>query len=300
MQLRKLLKFVVLPLMLLAHQTVVPEIRQPLTGNQVGGMIESWTGNRARHYGFSHSMVKRMICLESSGNPNAVSQKRAYGLLQVKLSTAREVTQDGSLTREALLDPFLNIDVALKYLRMLVRYFGGDLDLALVSYNMGMGRVDSLRALGLNPPSWYADKVRGRNASTASANGFRRNEARHRLLYAEQMGTQYDSGVSERRLGIPVRAEGVRIHRDSPGEQVLPTGLLFASREQVRGGERVLGQGFQDQAETVHEVLPGICQAPVDRGGPEVHPERKSSADLWTIGLDGLPDPEHMGLCVCV
>ena len=72
---------------------------------------------------------------ESSFKLRALSHKGASGLMQLMPATARRL----GVTN--IYDPKQNIDGGVKYMRMLLDMFGGDVRLALAGYNAGEGAV---------------------------------------------------------------------------------------------------------------------------------------------------------------
>lgn len=97
--------------------------------------LESVIRPAATKYGLDPHLVAAVIWTESSGDPNAVSEKGARGLMQLMPETARElgVTQ--------ILDPRQNVDGGARYLRQMLDRHGGDLSLALAAYNAGPAAV---------------------------------------------------------------------------------------------------------------------------------------------------------------
>ena len=89
-------------------------------------------------------LVKQVIQQESGGNPDAVSDKDAVGLMQVLPSTAAEIAQDLGLKDYDLKDPETNIAIGSEYLKRLLQQFDGDVELALTAYHSGPGRVQRL------------------------------------------------------------------------------------------------------------------------------------------------------------
>ena len=86
------------------------------------------------------ALVKAVIAVESSFEPNAVSPKGALGLMQIIPETGARYGVVGEKKRSAervLLDPAVNIRVGARYLRDLLTLFGHDLTLALAAYNAG-------------------------------------------------------------------------------------------------------------------------------------------------------------------
>jgi hypothetical protein len=82
-------------------------------------------------YGLPDGVLQRLVGVESSGNPKAVSKKGATGLGQLMPETAKEL----GVTDPT--DPVQNIHGAAKYLRNNLDKFSGDLGQALAGYNAG-------------------------------------------------------------------------------------------------------------------------------------------------------------------
>lgn len=89
----------------------------------------------ARTYGVESALVKAVVQAESSFNPQAVSHKGAYGLMQLLPATAHRygVTD--------IADPAQNVRGGVRYLRDLLRLFDDDTRLALAAYNAGENAV---------------------------------------------------------------------------------------------------------------------------------------------------------------
>jgi soluble lytic murein transglycosylase-like protein len=85
--------------------------------------------------GVSENLIKAVIMQESGGDPRAVSSKGAKGLMQLMDATAKELGVRNSF------NPVENIRGGARYLGNLLREFKGDLELALASYNAGIGTV---------------------------------------------------------------------------------------------------------------------------------------------------------------
>jgi len=86
---------------------------------------------------FIHAVIKQ----ESRYNPKAVSYVGAQGLMQMMPATAQ---------RFGLKDPFdakANVEAGTKYLKWLLKRFGGDVSLALAGYNAGEGAVDKYKGV---------------------------------------------------------------------------------------------------------------------------------------------------------
>ncbi len=88
----------------------------------------------AKKYGLSAAFIRKLIEVESGGNPKAVSPKGAMGLMQLMPETCEDL---------GILDPFdirQNIEGGVRYFRGLLDHFGS-VELALAAYNAGPGRV---------------------------------------------------------------------------------------------------------------------------------------------------------------
>ena len=84
--------------------------------------------------GVPASLVERVIKRESGGNPRAVSRGN-YGLMQIRLGTARAMGYSGSAA--GLLDPQTNMTYAVRYLAGAYRAAGGNESRAVGLYARG-------------------------------------------------------------------------------------------------------------------------------------------------------------------
>ncbi len=89
----------------------------------------------AETHGVDPVLVQALIQVESNYKPRARSSKGAMGLMQLMPSTAREYR-----VRNAY-DPAANIGAGVQKLKGLLDKWGGDVRLALASYNAGEGAV---------------------------------------------------------------------------------------------------------------------------------------------------------------
>lgn len=103
--------------------------------------------------GIDPELAFRLVKLESDFNPHATSAVGAIGLTQVMPATARYYVK--GITREGLYEPTTNLRIGFRYLRGLVRQYGGDVNLALLVYNRGPVAVEKARAEGDNPSNGY-------------------------------------------------------------------------------------------------------------------------------------------------
>ena len=90
------------------------------------------------------ALVKAVIAVESSFQPDAVSVKGAVGLMQIIPDTGERYGVVGDATRsieQKLRDPATNLRVGTRHLHYLLGLFADDLELALAAYNAGENAV---------------------------------------------------------------------------------------------------------------------------------------------------------------
>lgn len=107
--------------------------------------------------GIDPAVAFRLVRVESNFQGNAKSPAKAIGFTQLKLGTARHyepwVTERDLRTRD------VNLRIGFRFLRDLVRQYGGDVDLALLAYNRGPARVNEYLDHSGDPDNGYASKV---------------------------------------------------------------------------------------------------------------------------------------------
>jgi len=113
-------------------------------------------------------LIDALIQRESSGNPMAVSDAGAVGLMQIMPGSASDLSgssapsvfdaardrgfdvpdESMATARGLLFDPEINMALGDPYLRDLMRKYDGNIDLALTAYNAGPGAMDSVLESG--------------------------------------------------------------------------------------------------------------------------------------------------------
>ncbi len=140
--------------------------------------VEALVREAAERHHVDPALVRAVIETESNWNPGAMSRKGAMGLMQLIPTTAQRFGAYDAF------NPKQNVDAGVRYLKMLLERFNGNLDLALAAYNAGEGAVD--RAHGV--PSYretrnYVQKVQDayyRPGSGRLDNAFQRPNSIHR------------------------------------------------------------------------------------------------------------------------
>jgi soluble lytic murein transglycosylase-like protein len=118
------------------------------------GEVAELVRRLAPMYGLDANLVLAVIEAESNFNPRARSPKNAQGLMQLIPATAERFGVRNPW------DPEQNMRGGMAYLRWLLRYFDGDVRLALAGYNAGEGAVNKYGGV---PPfaetRAYVDKI---------------------------------------------------------------------------------------------------------------------------------------------
>lgn len=104
-----------------------------------GGHHDALVSKVARQYRIDPHLLASMVTAESAGNPRAISNKGALGLMQVMPGTARSLgVRD---PRALLTDRGLALSTGAAYLKKLQRQFGNNVPLVVAAYNAGPGAV---------------------------------------------------------------------------------------------------------------------------------------------------------------
>ena len=116
--------------------------------------------HESKKYGYDPLLLTAVIITESSFNNWARSSRGAFGLMQIRLATGKELASEVSLRWQgipSLYDPEINIALGAYYLNKLFLHFG-DLGLALEAYNHGPSRLKQYLKKGYRPKR-YSQKV---------------------------------------------------------------------------------------------------------------------------------------------
>jgi hypothetical protein len=132
--------------------------------------------------GVPASLIQRVIMRESGGNPRAVHAGN-YGLMQIRLGTARAMGYTGSAA--GLLDAQTNMTYAVRYLAGAYRAAGGDENRAVALY--ARGYYAEAKARGFSPYAQVASAapaaafapVAFQTAEPFAAPAYRRHARRH-------------------------------------------------------------------------------------------------------------------------
>jgi soluble lytic murein transglycosylase-like protein len=111
---------------------------------QLAGRVERWSEHiteASERYEVDRNLVAAVIAQESGGNQYAVSRAGAKGLMQLMDGTARALGVTSSF------DAKQNILGGVQYLREQLDRFGGNVRLALASYNAGPSAVDKYNGI---------------------------------------------------------------------------------------------------------------------------------------------------------
>ena len=85
--------------------------------------------------GLDYRLVKAVMIAELNGDPTAVSNKGARGLMQIMPDTAHDLKLSNPF------DPEENIQAGTRYLKLLYGLFKGNLEVVLAAYNAGPHKV---------------------------------------------------------------------------------------------------------------------------------------------------------------
>jgi hypothetical protein len=113
-------------------------------------------------YGVEPALIKAHIKQESNWDVNASRfephlNDSSWGLMQVLLTTAKEILGSTSLTASQLLDPRVNIEAGTAYIAKNMKRYGGAISDVIAAYNAGSARFLKNGYTYINQD--YVDKV---------------------------------------------------------------------------------------------------------------------------------------------
>jgi soluble lytic murein transglycosylase-like protein len=108
--------------------------------------IQSLVSEASTRNGVAPALVNAVIMAESAGNPAAISNAGAQGLMQLMPGTSASCGISNAF------DPAQNVDCGTRYLRGLLARYNNNVELAVAAYNAGPGAVDEYHGV---PP--YAE-----------------------------------------------------------------------------------------------------------------------------------------------
>jgi len=124
---------------------------------QIPGDLAAAIYDIAISEGIETDVAFRLVKVESNFRPEAMSQRGAIGYTQILSRTAQ--FYERGLSVDQLRDRDVNLRVGFRFLRDLLRRYDGDIELALLAYNRGPGRVEEILMQGGDPANGYARKV---------------------------------------------------------------------------------------------------------------------------------------------
>ena len=116
-----------------AMLAALPFLAAPVTAS-ANSNLDALIAKHSAAYNVPESLVRRVIKRESGGRPHVVS-KGNYGLMQIRLGTARGMGYRGDA--RGLLDADTNMTYAVKYLANAYKVAGGNHDRAVALYAGG-------------------------------------------------------------------------------------------------------------------------------------------------------------------
>lgn len=105
------------------------------TKYRVGAGLAGEIYDAALAQGVDPALAFRLVSVESEFKERATSPVGAVGLTQLMPATARLFER--GIAREALYDRSTNLRIGLRYLRILIRQYDGNISKALLAYNGG-------------------------------------------------------------------------------------------------------------------------------------------------------------------
>jgi len=149
--------------------SATPEFRYA-TRYRVGADLARTIERAARAEGVDPELAFRLVRVESGFNPRARNHSGAAGLMQLMPSTFRRYSRSAR-GETSLMDPETNARVGMRYMRMLLDMFDGDVHLAVTAYNRGEDNVARMVRRGQRPSPSYTRYVLGTGSNAYQGPG---------------------------------------------------------------------------------------------------------------------------------
>src|SRR5215813_3848842 len=146
---------------LLVALAATPAFAQKLRSD-ASSNLDALIARHAAANNLPEDLVRRVIKRESGGNPRVISAGN-YGLMQIKLPTARSMGYTG--TAAGLLDADTNMTYAVKYLAGAYRVAGGNASRAVHYYASGYYYAAKAKGMKIGQP----DQMQASFGSTVPA-----------------------------------------------------------------------------------------------------------------------------------
>ena len=129
-----------------------------------GNGLDALIAKHAAAHNLPEALLRRVIHRESRGNPRVIS-KGNYGLMQIRLGTARAMGYHG--TAAGLLDADTNMTYAVKYLAGAYQAAGGNVDRAVRYYAAGYYYVAKRKGMAMPAAQPPLSLLPGKEATIA-------------------------------------------------------------------------------------------------------------------------------------
>ncbi len=116
-------------------------------------LFDAYIAEASETYSIPEAFIKAVIHVESAFHPGAVSHEGAMGLMQLMPGTAEYLGCADPF------DPRQNIMAGTRYLNILSRQYGGDINLVLSAYNAGSGNVARAGGIPFEQTQRYIARV---------------------------------------------------------------------------------------------------------------------------------------------
>jgi len=153
-------------LVALAAAVTPASAQKQRVASDANGNLDALIARHAAANNLPEDLVRRVIKRESGGRAHVVSAGN-YGLMQIKLPTARSMGYTG--TAAGLLDADTNMTYAVKYLAGAYRVAGGNASRAVHYYASGYYYAAKAKGMPIGQP----DQAQASFASTAPVSDFK-------------------------------------------------------------------------------------------------------------------------------